>query len=799
MQRVVYYSSRELNNGNSQWVSDWLLKNKGTCRRIGLGLAVALGVYILGPSIGNWIFGERFKKMFGSSSKRSDKFTTGLINNRNDCFANSSVQALSSLVFLTKYLNEILRQTQHLTTLLDSNAQQKSLEENERESSDEQDDQVVPLSRENANALPPQKRPALWKAHTSTNTLCTLRFQDTATPKGGLSEQSSLNGEESDHSEHSLDIESDNFTDKNEQEELESQTHSDTSSKDIPKIPLHESLAQILYQLQQTVNAEHHISIWPFLRVIEGIFKAKISTGQNDAHELTQVILQTLEKENLALKKFVTANSLDVIIPTFPVHGSLADSLFCLSCGESSKVNMHGFSMYSMPVPQLINANLSQMISDNQTDQISGYSCLCCKLRAILANEKNRYFSNNSEEENAILKELEELLPNAFINDDLPGHLSNYVNSYNKDGMKTSEIKSTIVKKTVVVDSPDVLILHLSRSVFNGMGYQKNTCNVAFDEELNVNRQIIENNKCVGIKNETYKLKSVLRHQGSHAAGHYECYRRKPDFMKDIDTNQVINKTPIVDFGIASNKLAAEIWNQAVMNSNKSDSCSIDSEDSISSNVPFRSVFLDSPNCAVVTEDDYVIGSTEFSSGSGNNAHSNDLGNMSTNGVSRTPSTLKRMTGFLSRRSSVSVPEPNSQTLATPNSVAMSVSASGPSIISNNSPILSPPPAHTGNRSRFNSISSMKTGRSMSITSSNGSIDSSTDQVTNTSTTEVDTETEQEGALKKTRKRRLKKLKSVVKYPWWRISDTKVKECRVGDVLAETRFVYMLYYEKVQN
>ena len=94
MQRVVYYSSRELNNGNSQWVSDWLLKNKGTCRRIGFGLAVALGVYILGPSIGNWIFGDRFKKMFGSSSKRSDKFTTGLINNRNDCFANSSVQAL---------------------------------------------------------------------------------------------------------------------------------------------------------------------------------------------------------------------------------------------------------------------------------------------------------------------------------------------------------------------------------------------------------------------------------------------------------------------------------------------------------------------------------------------------------------------------------------------------------------------------------------------------------------------------------------------------------------------------------
>ena len=41
-------------------------------------------------------------------SKRPDKYTTGFINLRNDCFANSSLQAYSSLPSLTEYLNKFI-------------------------------------------------------------------------------------------------------------------------------------------------------------------------------------------------------------------------------------------------------------------------------------------------------------------------------------------------------------------------------------------------------------------------------------------------------------------------------------------------------------------------------------------------------------------------------------------------------------------------------------------------------------------------------------------------------------------
>ncbi|GME94492.1 unnamed protein product [Ambrosiozyma monospora] len=38
------------------------------------------------------------------------------------------------------------------------------------------------------------------------------------------------------------------------------------------------------------------------------------------------------------------------------------------------------------------------------------------------------------------------------------------------------------------------------------------------------------------ISNYKYNLKSVIRHQGSHTLGHYECYRRKPIYYKNAIT-----------------------------------------------------------------------------------------------------------------------------------------------------------------------------------------------------------------------------------------------------------------------
>lgn len=766
MSQLVYYSTGNYNNGNSIWFDNLLRTNNKKLQFIACTALAALSIYVLTPSLSTLLFKKSDKDMF-SSSKRSDKYTTGLINNRNDCFANSSVQALSSLPKLTLYLNDILKQAQFLRNLLDNNKHDglKDLNLGSEPQSAKQEADTEPEPR--AKPHPLDNNPDLathlnvsrpvFSNFSSTATITTLSLaRSGGDEEGPLADtvQNSPAGEEVAEGQESS-------------ENNQNSTFATATTDQIPEIPMHEGLAQILYQLQQTVVSKTYISVWPFLHVIELIFDARISTGQNDAHELTQVILETLEKENIKLKKFVKDQSLNVIIPDFPVRGSLADHLVCLNCRDSSKVNVHPFSMYPLPVPQESTAILADMISDNQTETIEGYSCLSCKIRAILSNEKQRNFAGTSESERNVLQTLEKILPDIFINDDLSAELTTYIDNYNKDGVNTSILKSTIVKKTVVVDSPELLIIHLSRSVFNGMNYTRNSCNVAFEEDLGLQEQIIEKNKCVGVNNVKYRLRATVRHQGTHSAGHYECYRHKPDFVKDVGSGEVINRTPVVDFGMDSSRMAADVYNQAASASNQSDVSSISSQESeLSSNVPFRTVFPETGATVARSnstgDDDYVVGTEPPSS--------------SSNAPSRKPSTLKKITGFISRRSSVaSTASDSDSTNAFIDSTASQTSSS----------------QNGGFRSRVNSIASLKMERKQSVDST--AISSSGTEFTATSASETDDPATNGSTIK----RRLKKLKSALKYPYWRISDAQVKEAKSGEVLGETKYVYMMYYERV--
>ncbi|SCU94995.1 LANO_0E08922g1_1 [Lachancea nothofagi CBS 11611] len=746
MSYLIYSSTGYYNNGNTDWISNLLQKEHKQLKYFGLAAFTALSIYILTPSL----FGNRESSKMFSSSKRSDKFTTGLINNRNDCFANSSVQALSALPKLTTYMNDLLKQVLFLRSLLD-----RSDGGNTDAKDGDGSDAVAALSLKTphlekpnpfeSSLAPEDSRPNLH-AHRPHGDL--QSFSSTAT----ITTMSTL--EEARHGQGHGTTTGDTSAAQSTCESSVSKENgiSTASSEQIPEVPLHEGLAQVIYQLQQVITTSKYISVWPFLHVLEVIFDAKISAGQNDAHELTQVILETLEQENMKVKKFVKEQNLNVIIPDFPVKGSLADHLICLSCQGSSKVNVHPFTMYPLPVPQEVSANLSAMIADNQTETIEGYACLSCKIKAILANEEQRDNAADSKEETMILKTLSDVVSDIFINEDLSEDLMNYINNYKKDGCDASSIKSRIIKKTVVTESPDILILHLSRSVFNGTTYTRNACYVNFEDELHTQEQDIQNNRCVGVKPVKYKLKAMVKHQGTHSQGHYECYRRKPDLIKDALSGQVVNRSPTIDFGLASNRNAAIAWNQTA-NMPGSDLSSVSSQESENSpTVPFRTVFPESTQgmplaAPVVDDDDYIVGQAESGSSTG---------------PSRKPSTLQKLTGFLSRRSSVA-------STASDGNKGDSVAASdaGP----------------TPRRSRVNSVASLE---SSAWGSSSGA------DMTETSASECD---EPASAIK----RKLKKIKSVINYPFWKLSDAAVREAKTDEVLNDTKYVYILYYDRVDE
>ncbi|QLL32584.1 hypothetical protein HG536_0D01060 [Torulaspora globosa] len=721
MPRVVYHSVGLGSNVNRLWLDKFVNSNSKIIRRLGYGLLVTLSLYILTPTIDRLIFGPT---MFSGSSKRSDKYTTGLINNRNDCFANSSVQALASLPRLTSYLNDFLRQ---VAALVEADHDKLDIQQREKLNHILDHDVLTPKV-EAGNPIDAQgsldrvvSSEAAISRIKSSNSISTL--QDEPRPGDHTPALSTA--------QHSL---ADN----------EKENDGADSSK-MPRILMHQGLAKILSQLQETISSSRHISVWPLLHILEIIFNAKISTGQNDAHELTQIILETLQKENLKVRKYVKANKFDVELPELPFGGELADHLVCLRCTNSSKVNVHPFIIYPLTVPQTMSARLSDMVSDNQTDTIEGYSCLTCKVSAIISNEKARGYENTSAEERKIIETLQKALPDLSINDELSHDLTSYINSYNKDGVVPASLKSTIVKKTVVVRSPSILVMHLSRSMFDGMSYARNSCGVAFEETLESREQVIRNNKCVGINPISYRLSAIVKHTGSHSQGHYECYRHKPDFVKDVTTKAVINRSPVIDTTL--------INADHDKNANGAQGRNGPSPQDFLTNTDFslNSSALSSSDNSEASTDDYIIEGADSAR------------------PSRKPSALQKITGYLSRRGSVSTD--TEQPTAASRSRAASIATSDYS------------------RSRGGSIASAQMERTVSTDSQSSFFNSSESNVGNTSASDAD-------ALPGD-KRLFKKIKSVASYPYWHVSDAKVKEAKTDQVLGELRYVYMLYYELI--
>ncbi|ONH69018.1 Ubiquitin carboxyl-terminal hydrolase 16 [Cyberlindnera fabianii] len=569
------------------------------------------------------------------SSKRQDKHTTGLINTRNDCFANSSVQAFAALPGLNTYLNEMIKQHQ----LMDS----------------------LPL---------PKDDPA-------------------------------------------------------------------------PGIPLHLALADIVATLQEPITSSKEVSVWPFLQVIEKIFSSKISTNQNDAHELVQLILETLDNETTKLKKYAKKHKLNLLIPELPFNGLLADQLTCYSCLNSSKPSFHPFSVMSLPVPQERSATLSDMLKTNEVETINGYHCLRCKLKAILKieNEKIEKGIPLNEDEAQIVSKLKVMEPNLTINDDLPEPLEQWVKEYTSQGFKTLDLLSTIVKKTLVVKPPNLLTVHLSRSMFTSNHLTRNSCRVEFEETLtlDVDENLAHATSIGSRENDVedeepedddnastnsdalsdelniikdkvrYRLRAVIRHQGTHQAGHYECYRHKPLFVKDSSTGKVICLTP---------KIVGWETDQPPPSSSPVASPTLRHPEPVAEGKPSNFLSPGSTPADSVSRNSDAVESGEEGEGSFSRFRS-------------------RLGSIVSRRSSIS-----------------------------HSP---QPPRDSGGP--------LPTPNVADITASFEQFDMN--------------------AASQDKNKKYKKVSTVSKYPYWRISDTTVNEAKSSQLLAERTAVYMIYYERV--
>lgn len=327
---------------------------------------------------------------------------------------------------------------------------------------------------------------------------------------------------------------------------------------------LHESLLSLVSDLVSIRENKKTISPKLVVKTLETIFKSKISSQQNDAHEFTLVLLQTLQEEHSKLVNY-TKNMPDLNIPKFPFQGQTSKFLSCLQCHRLSKPSYQESFIRELMVPQRSSEKLMKILANDETEIIEGYSCLICQVRAILNHEKYRTFKNCSQDELRILDALKNYANDASINEDLPIKVEQYIKHYAKDKLRTSNVKSTVIKKDIAVQLPEVLVIHLSRSTFNGMTYTRNPCNVEFEETIRLAEYTsIEKGPSAEYRQIEYHLKSVVKHTGSHSRGHYVCYRSKGDILLDSEDGSYVQSASI----IIDNDVEAKNHNHAITSMN---------------------------------------------------------------------------------------------------------------------------------------------------------------------------------------------------------------------------------------
>ncbi|KAI4125470.1 MAG: hypothetical protein LQ338_004228 [Usnochroma carphineum] len=319
-------------------------------------------------------------------------------------------------------------------------------------------------------------------------------------------------------------------------------------------------LKSILDQLNERPIYRKTISAQSFVGVLENALGSRISRAQQDAQELLQIVAERLSEEYHAgrqarqrhkrelhrdLRNSVCSSSkenaqapdrqsLDVSaaasephapIPAagedtaedetgFPLEGQTEARVECQHCRFSPKPTPTSFVMLNLMVPQKNATTLNECFDAHfKTEYIDDYKCDRCRLdHAIETLEEELEFARSKEQQDMIQAKINRVRKALEIDPEKA-----------PERVQLPDIKHAPKRKVArhvqITKFPKILVIHLSRSVFDPGSYsQKNAAKLSFPERLPIG----------GILNRrNYKLLGLVTHKGTHNSGHYETFRRQ--------------------------------------------------------------------------------------------------------------------------------------------------------------------------------------------------------------------------------------------------------------------------------
>jgi ubiquitin C-terminal hydrolase len=509
---------------------------------------------------------NRSKMMLVRRKKKAGKYTVGLVNPANDCFANSNLQALASLRLLYGYISAL--------------------------------ELAAPPDAVNLNGI---DEPSMSSASSTTSSA--PANDNKPTPRSSIK--------------------------------------SNPKGIETSLIGLTLALGKTILALNEPVLTPKSLSPWPFLRVIEAFYNSHISRNQHDAHELLHLILESLETEHERVSKFNAAqkqqqqNQNDgskvteaaLPMPEFPFKGTTIDKITCSKCGYSPTTSSSTFIVFSLMVPQKKSAHLTDLLNEvSSPEYIKDYGCVRCRVNHVIAT------ASATGQDREFAAALAPYAENRLL--ELPDEL---------EARLPRSITSPISKSMQFGRLPAILAIHLSRSIYGGYGASRNSCKVTVVETIEL-WENIDDSPSTGAasgkakpakemksaiemaaqllgnrRKVTYRLVAMIRHKGTHHAGHYECFRRKNlewwiDHLPKAKPTAPINTT--ANNNSSSSISSTRSNNEGGTNSGKISSVKASTfENAASSNTDPKST---PPLPAAVANKSFQSGSTITSSQTGN-------------------------------------------------------------------------------------------------------------------------------------------------------------------------------------
>ncbi|KAL8691069.1 MAG: hypothetical protein Q9218_003631 [Villophora microphyllina] len=311
-------------------------------------------------------------------------------------------------------------------------------------------------------------------------------------------------------------------------------------------------LKLMLDQLNERPIYKKTISAQTFIGVLESAFGTRISRAQQDAQELLQIVAERLSEEYDAGKEarrrakrralldnlsenhtLPVDNDTRGDIPKqsehtvseyeedrleaeegFPLEGQTEARVECQHCHFVPKPTPTSFVMLNLMVAQKGTTTLNECFDTHfKTEFIDDYKCDKCRLvHAVQTLDEEKAFARTQEQKDIIQAKIDRVKAAIDANPEVP-----------PERVQLPDIKHApkrkIARHVQITRFPKILVIHLSRSMFDPGSYsQKNSAKLSFPERLPIG----------GILNrKNYKLLGLITHQGSHNSGHYETFRRQ--------------------------------------------------------------------------------------------------------------------------------------------------------------------------------------------------------------------------------------------------------------------------------